>query len=126
MYENFSIRFCTLVDEYMGNANDIAKALHVSKQTISAWKAGTRSPKQPTIEAIARFFNVSVQWLMGLNVPRGEYYEHSTDHDRLEAMHQNPRLGLLFDHTAKMDSEQVEAMIQMSKMILKERDPHEG
>ena len=122
MYENFSIRFCTLVDEYRGNANDIAKALHVSKQTISAWKAGTRSPKQPTIEAIARFFNVSVQWLMGLNVPRGEYYEHSTDHDRLEAMHQNPCLGLLFDRQSNMSDEDIEFMMQMADRILKERD----
>lgn len=122
MIENFSIRFSTLVDEHKGNANDIAKALNVSKQTISAWRAGTRSPRAPVVEAIARYFNVSVEWLMGLDVPRGTYFAKSDDRDRLEALHQNPRLGLLFDRQRHMSDEDVEFMLQMADRIMKERD----
>ena len=49
---------------------DLSKDLHVSNQTISAWKVGARSPKEPTIIAIADHFGVSVKWLMGFDVPK--------------------------------------------------------
>ena len=48
---------------------DIARDLHVSKQTLSAWKIGTRSPREPMIITIAEYFHVSVDWLMGFDVP---------------------------------------------------------
>ena len=47
------------------------------------------------------------------------------DQMRLEALHQNPRLGLLFDHTLKMGSEDIDFMIQMAERIVKERDGDE-
>ena len=45
------------------------------------------------------------------------------DQIRLEALHQNPRLGLLFDHSRKMSSDDVDFMLQIAERILKERDP---
>lgn len=44
------------------------------------------------------------------------------DYDVLEALHQNPRLGLLFKRSSKMTSEDVDFMILMADKILKERD----
>lgn len=70
----FNERLSVLLDEYNGNDSDIAKGLHVSKQTVSAWRSGSRSPKAPTVEAIARFFNVNIPWLMGMDVERGTFY----------------------------------------------------
>lgn len=49
--------------------SEIAKGMDVSKQTLSAWRCGTRSPKRPTIESIARYFGVNVDWLLGFDVP---------------------------------------------------------
>ena len=46
----------------------------------------------------------------------------SEDEERLEALHQNPQLGLLFDRTRKMSSNDVDFMLQMADRILKERD----
>lgn len=43
----------------------------MSNQTLSAWRNGTRSPKAPTVIAIAEYFNVDVRWLMGFDVERG-------------------------------------------------------
>ena len=125
MTSDFPARFTQLVDEYGGTIPDLANALRVSKQTISAWKSGARSPKQPTVEHVARFFDVSIPWLMGLDVPRGTFSIGagvSSDEDRLEALHQNPRLGLLFDRARKLSDEDIDFMVAFADRIMKERD----
>lgn len=54
MKSDFKTRFGTLVDESKTTITDLAKGLHVSKQTVSAWRSGDRSPKAPMVENIAR------------------------------------------------------------------------
>lgn len=66
----FKERFAILCNESEKTITDLSKELHVSNQTISAWKLGTRSPKEPTVIAIANHFHVSVEWLLGFNVPK--------------------------------------------------------
>lgn len=52
------------------NDTAIAKELNVSKQTISAWRNGTRSPKKTMIVKIAEMYHVRIEWLMGFDVDR--------------------------------------------------------
>lgn len=66
----FKERFSILAEENKKNTIALAKELHVSNQTISAWKTGARSPKEPTIIAIANHFSVAVGWLMGFDVKK--------------------------------------------------------
>lgn len=66
----FKERFAQLCSENPSSDSRLADSLHVSKQTISAWKSGLRSPKDLTVIMIASFFNVNAQWLMGFDVPR--------------------------------------------------------
>lgn len=66
----FKERFSDLVSESSFSDGEISRGLKVSKQTISAWKIGTRSPKEPTIITIAQFFHVNVEWLMGFDVEK--------------------------------------------------------
>ena len=68
--KTFRERFIELCDENPKNDTALAKSLNVSKQTISAWKLGTRSPKSPTIVAIADYFGVTIEWLMGFDVKK--------------------------------------------------------
>jgi len=68
----FNDRFDTLCSESSLNDIQIAQRLGVSKQTISAWRSGQRSPKQPTIRTISSYFRVSIRWLMGFDTPRYE------------------------------------------------------
>lgn len=65
----FIDRFCELLDTLPYNDSEIAQKLDVSKQTISAWRTGARSPKTPTILHISSMFGVSEAWLMGFDVP---------------------------------------------------------
>lgn len=66
----FKERFSELCESNPMNDTALGNALHVSKQTISAWKSGTRSPRQPIIIDIANYFRVSVAWLMGFDVKK--------------------------------------------------------
>ena len=66
----FQQRFKELCDSSPTTDTALAEKLGVSKQTISSWKSGHRSPKKPMIVSIARFFHISVDWLMGFDVPK--------------------------------------------------------
>lgn len=66
----FRERLTNLCVESPYSDTELAAKLKVSKQTLSAWKTGTRSPKENTIIAIAQYFGVTVQWLMGFDVPK--------------------------------------------------------
>lgn len=64
----FRERFEELCESSGKTNTELAKDLHVSNQTISAWKTGVRSPKEPAIASIANYFRVSLKWLMGFDV----------------------------------------------------------
>lgn len=86
----FQERFAELCESNPANDTALANALHVSKQTISAWKIGTRSPRQPLVIDIANYFRVSVSWLMGFDVKK-----ELTPHEMIEEGFKN--LNELYD-----------------------------
>ena len=65
-------RLNELFDADPRNDTAIAKSLGVSKQTISMWRHGTRSPKKSVLIRIANEFKVSIEWLMGFDVEKNE------------------------------------------------------
>jgi len=48
----------------------IATELGVSKQALSSWRKGTRSPKKSVLIQIADMYKVGIDWLMGFDVPK--------------------------------------------------------
>lgn len=74
----FQQRFAVLFEESEKTITELSKELHISNQTVSAWKTGARSPKEPTIIAIAKHFKVNVAWLMGYDVDKMEPVEITT------------------------------------------------
>jgi transcriptional regulator with XRE-family HTH domain len=99
---------------------DICRVLNVSSATASDWCNGKKHPRPDAIGQLADLLGVRFSMLTTEEGPMN--YE---DQQRIEALHQNPRLGLLFDHTLKMDSADVDFMIQMAERIVKERDGDE-
>jgi transcriptional regulator with XRE-family HTH domain len=96
---------------------DICRELNVSSATVSDWCTGNKYPRIDNMQRIAELLGILYSTL---TTEHGiQDYE---DQARLEALHQNPRLGLLFDRTRRMSKEDVDFMIQMSERILKERD----
>lgn len=106
-----------LMDDRGIKQADICRELGVSSTTVSDWCTGNKYPRVDVMQRLADLLGVLFSTLTTEDGPKD--YE---DQMRLEALHQNPRLGLLFDHTRKMKSEDVDFMIQMAERIIKERD----
>lgn len=128
---------------------DVAQAVGVGRSTVQRWESGLiKNMGRDKIAALANILQMNPVEL----VPFGSYGDHAyftiknafdkaekqkrlteesegmiqeDDWTRLEALHQDPRLGLLFDRTRKMSHDDVEFMLQFADRILKERDGDE-
>lgn len=58
--------------------DELAAVLSLSKFAISAYERGTREPPDSVKIAIARYFNVSVDYLLGMTRDPAPYKEHYT------------------------------------------------
>ena len=95
--------------------DDLGNAIGVQRSAINKYEKGIITDlKRSTIQALANALGVSPLYLLE--------EDEDEDRDRLEALHQNPRLGLLFDRSRKMSNDDIDFMLQMADRILKERD----
>ena len=106
----------------------LGELVGVKKAAINKYEVGNvKNLKRSTIAGLAKAFGVSPVWLMDDDADWPPVYVQpvdtaETDQERLEALHQDPRLGLLFDRSRKMKPEDIDFMIQMADRILKERN----
>lgn len=100
---------------------EVGNIVGVGKSTVRKWETGMiQNMKRDKIDLLAKALQISPSEFISTDVDDLEMSKE--DHDRLEALHQNPRLGLLFDRARDMKSEDVDFMMQMAERILKERD----
>lgn len=85
-------------------------------------------PDSRTIRRLASGMGMTEQQLRDLlrassvvKMPVADYTE--ADQDRLEALHQDPRLRMLFDRSMRMSDEDKDKMIQIAGVILGELYP---
>lgn len=64
-YDEFLKRFRKLVYENSISQTELARKLGVSKQSVSFWLAGTRSPKVDTVRKIADIYGVGMDYFYG-------------------------------------------------------------
>lgn len=96
---------------------DLAAAVGVTKGAIGNYETEVSSPKEAILIKLMEILQIDANFLY-----QDYIQQEDEDSRRLEALHQDPRLGLLFDSTRKMSHEDVEFMLQMADRILKERD----
>ena len=96
---------------------EVGNAVGVGKSTVRRWENGMiKNMGRDKIAALAKILQINpVDLVPAAGSVRSEAEE------RLEALHQNPQLGLLFDRSRKMSEADVEFMLQMADRILKER-----
>ena len=66
MGENFSQRLKNLRWEKNIGQIELSQAIGVSKGIISLWENGLREPKLNNLIALAQYFQVSIDYLVGL------------------------------------------------------------
>ena len=58
---------------------ELGKQVGLPKGTLSRYENGTREPKEPTWQALANFFNVSVDYLKGYGYSKDYIYKQLDD-----------------------------------------------
>ena len=107
------IRNLALLMERRGISQaDITRELGVSSSTTHGWCTGRLYPRANKMQQLAELFHVTMS---GLTDENG--LDNLDDYDRLEALHQNPKLGMLFDHTRKMSDKDIDFMIEFAKRM---------
>ena len=78
----------------------LAKEIGVSSSTIAMWESGEREPKNyETLEIIADFFNVSLDYLIDRDVPQSEI-------DTANSLTEQEKALLAFYRTASEEGKQ--------------------
>ena len=65
-------RLKTALNDSM-SITELADKIGMSKQAISAYTTGVRSPKRPVVNALAAALNVDPLWLLGYDVPKNNF-----------------------------------------------------
>lgn len=93
---------------------DICRELKVSSATVSDWCSGKKYPRIDAMQRLAELLGVTFSMLTTENGVID--YQNM---DRLEALHQNPKLGMLFDKSRKMDNRDINHMLELADIILR-------
>lgn len=102
---------------------DLAEYVGAKTTTVSGWTRGISYPRADAMEKIAMFFGIPTSKLVGSeNDDPASSSLSPEDLDRLESLHQDPRLCLLFDHSRKMKPEDVDYMLRWAEFQLQQRD----
>ena len=128
----FGQRLLEAMDRKKITAAELSRMSGVGKNLISYYLNGKYLAKQDKVYLLAEALDVDPGWLVtGVqqvvesdpwHFDLQHFASGDTDQDRLEALHQNPQLGMLFDRSRKMSKEDVDFMLQMADRILKERE----
>ncbi|MBO7709698.1 MAG: helix-turn-helix transcriptional regulator [Lachnospiraceae bacterium] len=91
---------------------DICRELNVSSATASDWCSGKKYPRVDAMQHLADLLGV---YFSTLTTESG--MKDFEDQQILEALHQDPKLRLLFDRAVNMSAEDRAKMLQISGII---------
>lgn len=95
----------------------LEKDLGIAKGSVTKWKF--QEPRHSTIEKVAAYFNVTVDYLMtGKEKEGGEtYYLNDETREIAQAVFENPDLRSLFDMSRKMTPDRLKAHLEFMKKM---------
>lgn len=99
----------------------LADSIGVAQSTIAGYETSVREPDFATIERFARFFRVPFSSL----TPSDEVLDDEFIHQVADVLHQNPKLGLLFDKARYLNGKDIDAVLSVVNAIARERDDEE-
>ena len=98
--------------------SQLADALNISKSAISMYELGKREPDLETLEGIADFFNVDINYLLGKE-DGSMYYLDPEAAEIAQEVQSRPELKILFDASRKVSAGDLELVINMIDRLKK-------
>lgn len=98
--------------------SQLADVLNISKSAISMYELGKREPDLETLEGIADFFNVDINYLLGKE-DGSMYYLDPEAAEIAQEVQQRPELKILFDASRKVSAGDLELVINMIDRLKK-------
>lgn len=96
----------------------LAESVGLSQSAVGMYESNAREPDFATIERFARFFRVPFSSL----TPSDEVIDDEFVHQIADVLHQNPKLGLLFDKARYLKGKDIDAVLSVVNAIARERD----
>ena len=92
--------------------SQLATALGISKSSISMYELGERQPDFETLEIIADFFNVDMNYLLG-DESKSTYYLDPEVAEMAQELYARPEMRVLFDATRNVSPDDIQFVIDM-------------
>lgn len=105
---------------------EMADRLKISRSSIGMYENGEREPSFELLEAIADYFNVDMNYLLGKkelseNIPQG-YYLNEDAKSMAQFLYENPEYKALFDASRKVKSEDIQFVKEMIDRMTNHND----
>lgn len=119
MYEIFE----QLLQKFGITSYKVAKATGITQTSLSNWKSGRSTPRVDTLQKIADYFNVSLEYLMTGEEKQNDkkYYLNEKTAEVAQEIFENKELRALFDVQRDMDPEDLKALHNMA-LALKRKE----
>lgn len=118
MYEIFE----QLLQKYDVTSYKVAKEAGVTQTALSNWKTGKSTPTTKTLQRIADYFGVTIDYLMtGEEKEADRYYINDETAQVAQEIFENKELRALFDVQRGMSAEDLQALHGMA-LALKRKE----
>ena len=101
--------------------DELAKILKISRSTIGMYENGSREPDYETLEAIADYFNVDIDYLLGrtnkTTIIPNHYYLNDETRQIAQDAFENPELRTLFKVARDIPPDRLRAHIEFMKSL---------
>lgn len=98
--------------------SDLATKLSLSRSSVGMYETGEREPDFETLETIADFFNVDMNYLLGKeNEPQQGYYLNDDAAKMAQEIYENPNLRILFDASRNVSTDDLQFVVDMMKRL---------
>ena len=96
----------------------LAERLGMSKSTIGAYEVGDISPSLEALNALADFFNVDIDYLLGKE-PGSTYYLDPEVAELAQQLYERPEMRVLFDAGRNATTEDVKMAAELLDRLSK-------
>jgi len=115
--KNFSKRLTDLRQSKGLTQNELAELVNVSRSALSLYELGKREPDYETLVRLADFFDVSVDYLLGVSNVRQPVAPSDEVEEILEELHKRPEMKTLFSISRKATKEDIEKAVKIIEAL---------